>query len=231
MKLSLPLTLLLALAVVCENCATKQESLKTGGLSKINTGTHMAQIESLDRDLKTPGIPDEKRDQILVRKGKLLLELGQYSESIQALNQVNQAKAQPSTLSEWNLVMGKAYIGKNEYSKAIQYLNQSEKLDKNHNPVERKKLVVQSLVAEREYYPALATLTKTYTKGNQKKDEFYYETAAKTYLKMGFEYKNTSFYQKSLQVSNLGLEEFPENETLRSIQKECLEVLQPEGKL
>lgn len=231
MKYILPLTLMLALAVVCENCASKQESLKTGGLTKINTGAHLAQIESIDSDLKAPGLSEEQRDRMVVRKGKLLLELGRYSETIQTLNQVNQTKTNPVLLSEWNLVMGKAYIGKNEYSKAIQYLNQSEKLDKNYNPVERKKLVVQSLVAEREYYPALATLTKTYTKGNQKKDEFYYETAAKTYLKMGFEYKNTSFYQKSLQVSNLGLEEFPENETLRSIQKDCLEVLQPEGKL
>ena len=158
------------------------------------------------------------------------LELGRYDESIATLTTVSTLKNSNVNPSELNLYLGKAYIGKNQYSKAIQYLNQSEKFDKTYNP-ERKKLVVQSLVAEREYYPALAALTKTYHKGNQKKDEFYYETAAKTYLKMGFEYKNTGFYQKSLQVTNLGLEDFPENETLKSIQKECLEVLQPDGKL
>ncbi|TGM25966.1 tetratricopeptide repeat protein [Leptospira levettii] len=229
MKSILPLTLLL-LVVVFENCASNKETIRPG-VSKINTGSHLAQIEAIDADLKSSTLSDESRDKLIIKKGKLLLDLGRYEETITTLNQVNQAKANPVQLSEWNLAMGKAYIGKNEYNKAIQFLNQSEKLDKNTNLMERKRLVVQSLVAEREYYPALATLTKTYTKGNQKKDEFYYETAAKTYLKMGFEYKNTGFYQKGLQVANLGLEEFPNNETLKSIQKECLEVLQPEGKL
>ncbi|MCG6153011.1 LIC12587 family lipoprotein [Leptospira bandrabouensis] len=230
MKSILPLTLILALVVAFENCASNQGNQKLG-VSKVNTGSHLAQIESIDADLKSLSLSDESRDKLIIRKGKLLLDLGKYDETIATLNQVNQAKSNPVQLSEWNLTMGKAYVGKNEYSKAIQFLNQSERLDKNTNLMERKKLVVQSLVAEREYYPALATLTKTYTKGNQKKDEFYFETAAKTYLKMGFEYKNTGFYQKGLQVANLGLEEFPNNETLKSIQKECLEVLQPEGKL
>ncbi|MDF3820209.1 hypothetical protein P3G55_09875 [Leptospira sp. 96542] len=231
MKSYFPLAQILLLAVVFANCASNQGHTKNGGHNQINAGAHLAQIESIDADLRSTNLSDETKDKLILRKGKLLLDLGKYDQSISVLESANRSKMNPVLLSEWNLTMGKAYVGKNEYAKAIPYLNQSEKLDKTHNPVERKKLVVQSLVAEKEYYPALATLTKTYTKGNQKKDEFYYETAATTYLKMGFEYKNTGFYQRSLQVANLGLEEFPNNETLRSVQKECLEVLQPEGKL
>ncbi|MDZ4724509.1 MAG: hypothetical protein SH817_00020 [Leptospira sp.] len=229
MKRLFPLTLLLVLAVVIGNCATTDDSVRAGGTAKIDTSSHLSQIENIDRELKSP-LGDDAKSKLLLTKGKLLLDLGKYDDSITTLNAVTTLKGANVNQSEWNLYLGKAHIGKNQYAKGIQYLNQSEKLDKTYNP-ERKKLVVQSLVAEREYYPALAALTKTYHKGNQKKDEFYYETAAKTYLKMGFEYKNTGFYQKSLQVTNLGLEDFPENETLRSIQKECLEVLQPEGKL
>ncbi|GBF48767.1 TPR repeat lipoprotein [Leptospira ryugenii] len=229
MKRLYPLTLLLVLAVAFENCASTESSVNRAGGAKIDLSSHLSQLDSIERDLKNPKTDDEKA-KLLLSKGKLLLDLGKYDQAISSLSAIPALKSNHVNQSEWNLYLGKAYIGKNEYAKAIPHLNLSEKLDKTYNP-ERKKLVVQSLVAEREYYPALATLTKTYTKGNQKKDEFYFETAAKTYLKMGFEYKNTSFYQKSLQVANLGLEEFPENETLRSIQKECLEVLQPEGKL
>jgi tetratricopeptide (TPR) repeat protein len=229
MKRLYPLTLLTVLAVSFGNCASTDDSVRTSAGSKINTSSHLSQIDQIDRDLKSAQTDDSK-SKLLLAKGKLQLELGKYDESIATLSTVTSLKNANVNPSELNLYLGKAFIGKNQYSKAIQYLNQSEKLDKTYNP-ERKKLVVQSLVAEREYYPALAALTKTYHKGNQKKDEFYYETAATTYLKMGFEYKNTGFYQKSLQVANLGLEDFPENETLKSIQKECLEVLQPDGKL
>lgn len=231
MKSLLPITLVLALVVAFENCASKSGTVANSGYSRTNSKVSSAQLEALESELKSPSLTDEARDRLNIRKGQLLLDLGRYDESILTLNQVNQTKANPVALSEWNLAMGKAYIGKNQYAKAIQYLNQSEKLDKNANLVERKQLVVQSLVAEREYYPALATLTKTYTKGGQKKDEFYYETAAKTYLKMGAEYKSVSFYQKGLQVATLGLEEFPQNEILRTVHKECQEVLQAEGKL
>ncbi|BDA79260.1 hypothetical protein LPTSP3_g21900 [Leptospira kobayashii] len=230
MKRLFPLTLFMALAVVL-NCASTDDSVRTvGGYPKINTSSHLAQIESIDKELNNSNASDETRSKLYLTKGRLLLELGKYDDSIGTLNQIFSLKNANANSPELNLYLGRAYIGKNQYAKAIQYLNQSEKLDKTYNP-ERKKLVVQSLVAEREYYPALAALTKTYHKGNQKKDEFYYETAAKTYLKMGYDYKNAGFYQKGLQVANLGLEEFPENETLRSIQKECMEVLQPEGKL
>ncbi len=229
MKRLYPLTLLTVLAVSFGNCASTEDSVRTAGGSKINTSSHLSQIDQIDRELKSVQTEDSK-SKLLLSKGRLQLELGKYDDSIATLAGLSSMKNPNVNISELNLYLGKAYIGKNQYSKAIQYLNQSEKLDKTYNP-ERKKLVVTSLVAEREYYPALAALTKTYHKGNQKKDEFYYETAAKTYLKMGFEYKNAGFYQKSLQVTNLGLEDFPENETLKSIQKECLEVLQPEGKL
>ncbi|MCZ8157412.1 MAG: hypothetical protein O9264_14905 [Leptospira sp.] len=228
MKRMYPLTLLLVLAVSLGNCASTEDSVRTTG-GKIDTKSHLSQIELIDRDLKSTTSEDTK-SKLLLTKGKLLLELGKYDDSISTLTTATALKNATVNPSELHLYIGKAYIGKNQYAKAIQYLNQSEKLDKTYNP-ERKKLVVQSLVAEREYYPALAALTKTYHKGNQKKDEFYFETAATTYLKMGFEYKNTSFYQKSLQVTNMGLEDFPENETLKSIQKECLEVLQPDGKI
>lgn len=229
MKRLYPLTLLTVLAVSMGNCASTEESVRTSAGSKINTSSHLSQIDQIDRELKSAQT-EESRSNLLLAKGRLQLELGKYDDSIGTLSAINVAKAATLNTSELNLYLGKAYIGKNQYSKAILYLNQSEKLDKSYNP-ERKKLVVQSLVAEREYYPALAALTKTYHKGNQKKDEFYYETAAKTYLKMGFEYKNSSFYQKSLQVTNMGLEDFPDNEMLKSIQKDCLEVLQPDGKL
>ncbi|TGN07925.1 tetratricopeptide repeat protein [Leptospira ilyithenensis] len=230
MKRLYPLTLFMALAVVL-NCASTDDSVRMiGGYPKINTSSHFAQIESIDKELKISNASDETKSKLYLTKGRLLLELGKYDDSIETLNQIFSLKNANANSPELNLYLGRAHIGKNQYAKAIQYLNQSEKLDKTYNP-ERKKLVVQSLVAEREYYPALAALTKTYHKGNQKKDEFYYETAAKTYLKMGYDYKNAGFYQKGLQVANLGLEEFPENETLRSIQKECMEVLQPEGKL
>ncbi|TGL59715.1 hypothetical protein EHQ58_08190 [Leptospira ognonensis] len=229
MKRLYPLTLLTVLAVSMGNCASTEDSVRTSAGSKINTSSHLSQIDQIDRELKSAQT-EEAKSKLLLAKGRLQLELGKYDDSIGTLSAINVAKNATVNTGELNLYLGKAYIGKNQYSKAILYLNQSEKLDKVYNP-ERKKLVVQSLVAEREYYPALAALTKTYHKGNQKKDEFYYETAAKTYLKMGFEYKNSSFYQKSLQVTNMGLEDFPENEMLKSIQRDCLEVLQPDGKL
>jgi|JI8StandDraft_1071087.scaffolds.fasta_scaffold00649_4 tetratricopeptide (TPR) repeat protein len=229
MKRLTPLTLLTVLAVSFGNCASTDDSVRTVDGTRINKNSHLLQIDQIDRELKSIQ-NEETKSKLLLSKGKLQLELGKYDESISTLSSLSGMKNATANPSELNLYLGKAYIGKNQYSKAIQYLNQSEKLDKTYNP-ERKKLVVQSLVAEKEYYPALAALTKTYHKGNQKKDEFYYETAAKTYLKMGFEYKNTGFYQRSLQVTNLGLEDFPENEMLKSIQKECLEVLQPDGKL
>lgn len=229
MKRLYPLTLLTVLAVSMGNCASTEDSVRTSAGSKINTSSHLSQIDQIDRELKSAQT-EEAKSKLLLSKGRLQLELGKYDDSIGTLSAINVAKNATVNTGELNLYLGKAYIGKNQYSKAILYLNQSEKLDKVYNP-ERKKLVVQSLVAEREYYPALAALTKTYHKGNQKKDEFYYETAAKTYLKMGFEYKNSSFYQKSLQVTNMGLEDFPENEMLKSIQRDCLEVLQPDGKL
>ncbi len=229
MKRLYPLTLLTVLAVSMGNCASTEDSVRTSAGSKINTSSHLSQIDQIDRELKSAQT-EESKSKLLLSKGRLQLELGKYDDSIGTLSAINVAKNATVNTGELNLYLGKAYIGKNQYSKAILYLNQSEKLDKVYNP-ERKKLVVQSLVAEREYYPALAALTKTYHKGNQKKDEFYYETAAKTYLKMGFEYKNSSFYQKSLQVTNMGLEDFPENEMLKSIQRDCLEVLQPDGKL
>ncbi|TGN18211.1 tetratricopeptide repeat protein [Leptospira idonii] len=231
MKRLYPLTLFIVLAVAIGNCASTEDTVRTqGGSPKINTSSHLAQIESIDSELKS-NPTDETKAKLLLRKGRLNLELGKYDESISSLNQISSLKNANVNNSELNLYLGKAHIGKNQYAKAIQHLNQSEKFDKNYNSVERRKLVVQSLMAEKEYYHVLAALTKAYHKGNQKKDEFFYETAAKSYLKMGYESKSIGHYQKSLQVANLGLEDFPENETLRSIQKECLEVLQPEGKL
>ncbi len=213
------------------HCGAKEQTVRySGGNPRLNAQNHLAQIQKLDGELKSSR-SDEEKGKILSQKGKLFLELGRYEDAISALGETLTLRTPPVNQSEINLNLGKAYIGKNEYGKAIQYLNQAERSDKNFNPEERKKLVVQSLVAEKEFYPALAALSKNYHKGNQKKDNFYYETAAKTYLKMGFEYKNLGFYKKSYQVASLGLQEYPENETLRSIQKDCIEVLQPEGKL
>lgn len=222
------LRLFLSFCLVFLGCRSSGDHVRVGGSAKLMEASHLQKIQRINESLQNQNLPEEQKSQFLCQKGKLYLDLARYEESIQNYSEALSLRNPPSNPSEVHMNLGKAYIGKNEYAKAIQFLNQAERADRNFNTEERKKLVVQSLVAEKEYYPALAALSKSYHKGNQKKDSFYYETAAKTYLKMGYEYKNLGFYKKSFQVASLGLQEYPESETLRSIQRDCYEVL--EGK-
>ncbi|WCL51172.1 tetratricopeptide repeat protein [Leptospira sp. GIMC2001] len=184
-------------------------------------------LQAINEELAIQSIPEERKQQLKLDKAKILLDHDNYDEAAVLLKEVLRAKNEAVSQSEVNLYLGKAYYGKSDYSNAISYLSTSERLDRNYNDHERKKLVARSLYEEKEYYPALAALSKAYKGPETPKDHFYYETAARTYYKMGFHNKSVDFYKKGLHVAELGLKEYPGSETLRAIQSDCLKVLEP----
>lgn len=207
-------------------CASSQGKNSSAEILKKKHAT-TAKIQSIDEELAHYSIPEERKQQLKLDKAKLLLDNGNYDEATVILKDVLKTKSEAVNSSEVNLYLGKAYYGKSDYSKAINYLNTSERLDRNYNHHERKKMVARSLYEEQEYYPALAALSKAYKSPEIAKDIFYYETAAQTYYKMGYTNKSLDFYRKSLQVAELGIREFPNSEILKRIQKDSTEALGP----
>ncbi|MCC5815162.1 MAG: hypothetical protein JJT78_10425 [Leptospira sp.] len=190
----------------------------------------VAKIQSIDERLAHYSVPDEEKHKLKLDKAKLLLDNGAYDEATTLLKEVLKAKSQSVNDSEVQLYLGKAYYGKSDYGNAISYLSQSEKLDRNYSLHERKKMIAHSLYEEEEYYPALAALGKAYRSPSVKKDQFFYETAAQSYYKMGYNNKSIEYFKKSLQVSELGLKDYPNSQILQHIQKESLEALGPINK-
>lgn len=187
----------------------------------------VAKIQSIDEQLAHYSVPEETKHRLKMEKAKILLDNGNYDEATVVLKDVLKAKSQAVNDSEVNLYLGKAYYGKSDYSNAINYLSTSERLDRNYNSHERKKLMARSLYEEEEYYPALAALGRAYRGPNIKKDIFFYETAAQTYYKMGYTNKSIIHFKKSLQVAELGLKEYPNSSVLQRIKMDSLEALGP----
>jgi tetratricopeptide (TPR) repeat protein len=182
-------------------------------------------IQAINSELSLATVPEERKQQLKLDKAKILLDYENYDEATILLKEVLQSNAKVVNPSEVNLYLGKAYYGKSDYGVAIGYLSTSEKLDRNYNDRERKKMVAKSLYEEKEYYPALAALSKAYKGSEIPKDHFYYETAAQTYFKMGYTNKSIDFYKRSLQVTEMGLKEYPNSTSLSRIQKDCLQIL------
>lgn len=180
---------------------------------------------SLLEQLKAPGLVEEKKVQLLLSLAQAYLNQNDYDSAATTLKEVLTYKSNYYNPSKVNLELGKAYLGKSQYSSALGYLRNSEKLDRNFEVHERSKLLAKSALEEREYYPALASLSKAYNQTNTKKDLFYYETAAKTFYNIGYSQNSPIYYKKGLEMASLGLKEFPESPTLANIYKECQEIL------
>lgn len=219
-------TILLMAGMIQIGCSSAPQKTELGAPQKPNREV-IAKIQSIDEELAHFSIPDERKHQLKLDKAKLLLDAGNYDEATILLKEVLQAKSEVVNNSEVNLYLGKAYYSKSDYSSAINYLNTSEKLDRNPYHHERKKMVAKSLYEEQEYYPALAALSKAYKSPETPKDQFYYETAAQTYYKMGYTNKSIDFYKKSLQVAELGMKEYPDSIVLKRIHKDTVEALGP----
>lgn len=213
--------LLLGFLVQCSTTAKSSSNTH----NELPPNNSIALIQSIEEKLENPKLSEEERYKLKLQKAKILLDHNQYDEAVVVLNDVLKEKANASKDSELHLYLGKAYYGKSDYSKAINYLSQSERLDKNSNQHERKKLLAKSFFEEEEYYPALAALGKAYNIPNVKKDIFFYETAAQAYYKMAFKSKNTEQYKKAMQISELGLKTYPDSMILQKIYKESLEAL------
>lgn len=218
------LWILLIILIISIGCASSPTAKKKEEDSLKINHTYL-KIQELEEKLEKPNLSDEERYQLKLEKAKLLLESNQYDQAVVILNEVLREKSNASRDAELHLYLGKAYYGKSDYSKAINYLYQSERLDKNSNQHERRKLLAKSLFEEEEYYPALAALGKAYNIPNVKKDIFFYETAAQAYYRMAFKSKNTEQYKKALQISELGLKSYPDSSVLQKIYKESLEAL------
>jgi tetratricopeptide (TPR) repeat protein len=222
-RFGITLTFILFL-VDCSSTGSRE-----GGLSPAKMGKDTIQkLQSIDSELGQRDISVEKRNQLKLEKAKILVDHGNYDEATVLLQEVLKAKNDAVNNSEVNLYLGKAYYAKSDYGKAIVHLRSSERLDRtNDYDHERKKMVAKSLYEEKEYYPALAALSKAYKGNDTPKDIFYYETAAQTYFKMGYTNKSLDFYKRSLQIAELGLKEFPESLLLERVRKDCLEALGP----
>lgn len=190
----------------------------------------VAKIQSIDEKLAHYSVPEEEKQKLKLDKAKLLLDNGSFDEATTLLKEVLKAKSQNVNDSEVQLYLGKAYYGKSDYGNAISYLSNSERLDRNYNLHERKKMIAHSLFEEEEYYPALAALGKAYRSPEIKKDQFFYETAAQSYYKMGYNNKSVQYFKKSLQVSELGLKDYPDSQILQRIYKESIDALGPVNK-
>jgi tetratricopeptide (TPR) repeat protein len=208
--------LLIILSIVFQACSSKT----------LKTNTHN-QTEDLGYFGGNSHLPEDKRAENLIQQAKNLLDSGKTDEAILHLKEALKYKSSYYNASEVHLQLGRAYVAKNDFPMAISHLRISERMDAQFESHERRKLFAISFFEEAEYYPALAALSKAYQAPNLQKDQFYYVTAAKTYLKMGNTSRNQNYLSKSLKVAEMGLKEFPENDSLREIQKECLEILTP----
>jgi tetratricopeptide (TPR) repeat protein len=222
MRLIIVMLLLLGLAGI--GCSSGQEK-ENSDLSENMEKSTQEKITSINSELSLISIPEDRKQQLKLDKAKILVDHGNYDQAASLLKEVLQANTKAVNPSEVNLYLGKAYYGKSDYSQAIGYLSTSEKLDRNYNDHERKKMVARSLYEEKEYYPALAALSRAYKGPEIHKDHFYYETAAKTYYKMGYTNKSLDFYKKSMQVAELGLKEYPNSVSLSSIKNDCAQIL------
>jgi tetratricopeptide (TPR) repeat protein len=209
--------LLIIITMLIQACSAR--SLKSNSIHN--------QTEDLGYFGGNSHLPEDKRPENLIQQAKLFLETGKVEEAILHLKEALKYKSSYYNASEVHLHLGKAYVAKNDFPMAISHLRISERMDSQFESHERRKLFAISFFEEAEYYPALAALSKAYQAPNLQKDQFYYVTAAKTYLKMGNNSKNQNYLSKSLKVAEMGLREFPDNDSLREIQKECLENLTP----
>jgi len=222
MKLITVMLFILGLAgIACSSAQDKEDSPLSMRMEK----STQDKITSIDSELSLITVPEDRKQQLKLDKAKILVDHGNYDQAAILLKEVLQTNTKAINPSEVNLYLGKAYYGKSDYSQAIGYLSASEKLDRNYNDHERKKMVARSLYEEKEYYPALAALSRAYKGPEAHKDHFYYETAAKTYYKMGYTNKSLDFYKKSMQVAELGLKEYPNSASLASIKNECSQIL------
>lgn len=190
--------------------------------AKIDISSEKKEIIALEDRLQTVLSETEKAD-IYVKLAKLYLIEKNYVKAVELLKAAESAR-NGRNLPYINYYLGRAYYDSSDFKSAISYFRKSESIDGEYETYQRKKMLIESYFAEKEYGRGLGLLGRLTKDKSFKKDIFYYNFAGTGLLKI-------KEYNKSRDIVIEGLRNFPESLELHNLLKKIEKIISPKESL